>query len=147
MLHEESDVITSLQKTIRVKIGTQWLESLSQRETGEKIFKCKAEENRLETTIILGWLRNLKSRRGIKWECCENNLWVISRYQIAENLVEPAKSFRLHLMKKGDTLKGIKQRIHVIHFTLQEKKGSRQRSVAISGDYYSDADRGDEGQR
>ena len=53
----------------------------------------------------------------------------------------------LHLMKNWDTLKGIKQRIHVIHFTLQEKKGSRQRSVAISGDYYSDADRGDEGQR
>ena len=47
---------------------------------------------------------------------------MISRYQIAENLVEPAKSFRLHLMKKGDTLKGIKQRIHVIRFTLQERE-------------------------
>ena len=67
----------------------------------------------------------------------------MSRYQIAENLVELAKSFRLHPMKNGDTLKGIKQRIHVIHYTLQEKRGSRQ----SSGDYCSDADRGDEGQR
>ena len=28
----------------------------------------------------------------------------------------------LHLMKNGDTLKGIKQRIHVIRFTLQERE-------------------------
>ena len=66
MLHEESDVITSLQKTIRVEIGTQWVESLSQRETGKKIFRCKAAENRLETAIVLGWLRSLKSGRGIQ---------------------------------------------------------------------------------
>lgn len=32
----------------------------------------------------------------------------MSRDQIAENLVELAKSFRLHPMKNGDTPKGIK---------------------------------------
>lgn len=70
----------------------------------------------------------------------------MSRGQIAENLVELAKSFRLHPMKNGDTLRGIKQSIRMISFTLQEKRGSR-RSIAISGDYCRDAERGDEGQR
>lgn len=71
----------------------------------------------------------------------------MSRYQTAEYLVELAKRFRLHPMKNGDALKGIKPRIHVISFTLQEQRGGRQRSVSTSGDYCSDADRGDEGQR
>ena len=46
----------------------------------------------------------------------------MSRYQIAENLVELAKSFRLHPMKNGDTLKGIKQRIHIIHLHCRKRE-------------------------
>lgn len=48
----------------------------------------------------------------------------MSRDQIVESLVELAKNFRLHPMKNGDTLKGIKQKSHVISFTLQAKRGS-----------------------
>ena len=48
----------------------------------------------------------------------------MSRNQIAENLVELAKSFSLHSLKHGDTLKDIKHRIQVISFTMQAKRGS-----------------------
>lgn len=70
---------------------------------------------------------------------CENEPWRMSSDQNAENLVELAKSFRLHPKKNGDTLKGIKQRIPVNSFTLQEWRGSGGRSTAFSGDCCRDA--------
>lgn len=63
----------------------------------------------------------------------------MSRDQIAENLVELSRRFRLHPVKNGDKLKGIKQRVHVINFTLQEKRGSERRSTVFAGDFCRDA--------
>lgn len=58
-----SDAINSLQ-SIKQNLGCRELEISSQRETGEKILRCKEAENRFGTAITLVWLRSLGEKEN-----------------------------------------------------------------------------------